>query len=359
MQLKTLYKISAKTSAKQVMNIKSEGNTFVVEWGQEGGKQQTRVTACKGKNIGKSNATSDEAQAKAEALAYHAKKIKSGYSTNPAAPTTVNLPMKVQTYAKHKKKVKFPCWESPKLNGVNATYKLTDTSLELLSRGGEQYPLIEQQMIPVMNIMKELNVRELNGEIYIHGESLQTITGAVKKYREMTDKLEFHIFDVPDIDMIYTSRHTIMEDIEETEFVKVVPVHLAVDHTHLDERHDKYVSEGYEGLIVRNQLGMYEHNTRSNDVFKLKKAVDAEFKVIDHAIDKNGHVVFVCETGDNTFKVKPKGTDAERTLMASMADKYHGAWLKVEYEMLSDDGIPLKPVGIMFRECDADGNPKE
>jgi len=33
MQLKTLYKISAKTSAKQVMNIKSEGNAFVVEWG--------------------------------------------------------------------------------------------------------------------------------------------------------------------------------------------------------------------------------------------------------------------------------------------------------------------------------------
>jgi len=269
--------------------------------------------------------------------------------------------MKVQTYAKHKKKVKFPCWESPKLNGVNATYKLTDTSLELLSRGGEQYPLIEQQMIPVMNIMKELNVRELNGEIYIHGESLQTITGAVKKYREMTDKLEFHIFDVPDIDMIYTSRHTIMEDIEETEFVKVVPVHLAVDHTHLDERHDKYVSEGYEGLIVRNQLGMYEHNTRSNDVFKLKKAVDAEFKVIDHAIDKNNEVVFtfITKNGEE-FKAKPKGERAFRQQLAIDGDDYLGTYLTVEYETLSDPprSVPLKPVAIAVRECDTQGNPK-
>lgn len=59
------------------------------------------------------------------------------------------------------------------------------------------------------------------------------------------------------------------------------------------------------------------------------------------------------------FKVKPKGTDAERKAMiVNFESQYLNQWYKIEYEMLSKDKIPLKPVGIGLRECDSLGEPK-
>ena len=365
MKLETLYK-TAKSGAIQVMNIEVINNIYTVTWGQKDGKMQTKDTTCKGKNIGKKNETTDAAQAQLEAIAYHAKKVKAGYSTDSTAPVTVSLPMKIQTYSKHFKKIIFPCYISPKLNGVNATYKLTGNTLELLSRGGEQYPLIDQQVDHIKRIMSDLGTDEINGEIYIHGEALQDITGAVKKYRDLSDKLVFHIFDLPNIAGNYADRAKAMYRIVDSNYVKVVPVFTASSHEHLDEIHDSYVDQGYEGLIARNSKGLYVHNTRSYDVQKLKKAVDEEFLVVNYDTDKNGHTVFVCQINTdnpdgtrNTFKVKLKGTNEERLTMTKVAFTLEGKWLKVEYEMLSKDGIPLKPVGIMFRECDTNGNPLE
>ncbi|MCD6434867.1 MAG: hypothetical protein J7L15_00540, partial [Clostridiales bacterium] len=81
--------------------------------------------------------------------------------------------------------------------------------------------------------------------------------------------------------------------------------------------------------------------------------------VIGYNIDKHSHPVWICTTGEHEFKVKKKGTSADRLCEASIADKYIGQWLKIEYETLSKDNKPLKPVGIAWRSCDADGNPTE
>lgn len=358
MKLETLYK-ETKTGAIQQYDITIENDTYTVTQGQVDGKKQDYVTVCEPKNVGRSNETTGADQALSEAQSKHAKKIKSGYTLDPSGAVLVKLPMKVQTYSKHMKKVIFPCFESPKLNGVNATYKWEDDTLVLKSRGGENYPLIDQHLDDMQMIMEQLEVDEINGEIYIHGEALQDITSAVKKYNELTPLLEFHIFDIPSYKSDYSTRKDVLINISDSDFVKVVPIAMASSHDELDEIHDHYVANGYEGLMVRNAKGLYVHNTRSNDVFKLKKAQDAEFQVCDYNLDKHGHVVFVCKAGDNTFKVKPKGTAESRLEMAAIAQSYIGQWLKVEFEMLSNDDIPLKPVGIMFRKVDANGEAME
>ena len=169
MKLVTLYK-ETKTGAIQQYDINTIDSTFVVTQGQVGGKMQEYPTICTPKNVGKKNETSGAAQAKSEALSKHAKKIKEGYTTDPSGAVNVRLPQKVQTYSKHMKKVVFPCYESPKLNGVNATYRWVNNTLELTSRGGEQFPLIDQQIDEVKRIMALIGTTELNGELYIHGE---------------------------------------------------------------------------------------------------------------------------------------------------------------------------------------------
>ena len=58
-------------------------------------------------------------------------------------------------------------------------------------------------------------------------------------------------------------------------------------------------------------------------------------------------------------KLKLKGTNEERLAMAANAGSYIGKYLTVEYEMLSKDGVPQKPVGQYFRQVDANGEASE
>jgi len=369
MQLPTLYKTSSK-GATQVLNMEIIGDTYTRTWGQVMGKMQSKSTTAKPKNIGRSNETTAAEQAIIEAKAVWAKKQKSGYSTSEEAPTTVNLPMKVNNYHKHKKKIIFPCYTSVKLNGVNAEYRLNGENLQLLSRGGEEYTIPPHQRSSVINLMHYLDTTSLNGEMYIHGEFLQDITAATKKHNDLTHKLVFHIFDFPEINGDYRTRceyayGKVANGTFLMEGITMINVGMATSHDELDAQHSQAVAAGYEGIIIRNSKGLYKYNTRSLDVFKYKLAQDAEFEVRSYGIDKNGHVVFTCwatsnHTGDkSTFKVKLRGTNEERLEMAANAADYIGKWLKVEYEMLSKDGVPQKPVGIMFRKVDANGEANE
>ena len=152
MKLERLYK-TAKTGATQIIDMEIIGDTYTRTWGQLDGKMQEKATIAKGKNIGKANESSPEAQAILEAEAVWTKKQKANYSTSPEAPVSVLLPMKVNEYKKHMKKVIFPCFTSTKLNGVNAEYRMVDGELKLLSRGGEEYPIPPHQRDSAVNLL--------------------------------------------------------------------------------------------------------------------------------------------------------------------------------------------------------------
>ena len=367
MKLPTLYKI-AKTGATQVFNIEANGDSYTVTWGQVNGKQQSKTTKCVGKNTGKANETSAIEQAVKEAQAVWDKKCKSNYSEDETAPVMQKLPMKVNDYTKHKKKIEFPCFTSVKLNGVNVEYRLIDGELKLLSRGGEEYPIPEHQREDAMKILKHLNTTSINGEMYKHGEHLQDIQSAVTKHNELTPELKFFVFDFPEVAGDYNTRCSLCyPGFTEIDVKTVFPilVSIAENEEDIEEDFKQVVEMGYEGLIIRNSKGLYEYNTRSLDVFKYKPVEDAEFEVRGFDFDKYGHAVFSCwksniHVGDKaSFKVKLKGTNEERLAMAANAKDYIGKWLKVEYETLSKDDIPLKPVGIMFRKVDENGEAAE
>ena len=375
MKLTRLYK-TASSGATQVIDMEIIGDTYTRTWGQLDGKMQTKATTAKGKNIGKANETTPEAQAIIEAEAVWVKKQKANYSTSIEAPVTVKLPMKVNVYQKHMKKLVFPVYTSVKLNGVNSEYRMVDRELKLLSRGGEEYPIPKHQEVQVRILMDHLGTTSLNGEMYHHGSFLQEIMAATKKHNDLTPSLQFCIFDFPEVEGTYQERCSSMyaKDAMPDVYTPALPfVHVGMANSHedLDAQHAEAVAAGYEGIMIRNADGLYEYNTRSLDVFKYKVAEDAEFVVTGFNIDKNGHAVFICdanycngtipsdEDAPREFKVKLKGTNEERLAMAAVADTYIGKFLKVEFEMLSLDGIPQKPVGIMFRKVDEHGEAAE
>lgn len=370
MILPTLYK-KTKVGALQICDITILNDTFTVTWGQHGGKLQSKTTTCVGVNIGKKNATTGAEQAVSEAKSKHAKKIKSGYVLDPSGELQVKLPQKVKAYIGNEHKIDFPAYSTPKLNGINATYWLKeDGSLSLTSRGGEEYPAIPHLEPQILKVMEKLSTDCLNGELYIHGQHLQDITSAVKKPKELSKRLEFSIFEMPNYGCTYKQRNIILNRLcvtNEEFFDNEAPdisVLTGVVVNNADEIEDHYnicMKLGLEGTVIYNAIAPYEFNTRSSHVYKYKKTQDSEFKIIGLDIDKNGHPVFHCEVStesDKLFKVKPKGTDSERKQIIEEFDElYLGKFYKVEYEVLSKDGVPLKPVGIGLRDCDNLGNP--
>ncbi len=365
-KLKRLYK-KGKTGAVMICDISVEGDTIQVLTGQLDGVQTPHSTKCYPKNEGKKNATTGEEQAQKEAKAKHAKKIKKGYVLDSSGEQTVRLPMRVKKYQDQKKNVIFPCWLSPKLNGVNGEVrtrkKMGGTDLDLYSRGGEMYPFLGQIYSEVLEVMRELKTETLNGEIYKHGMALQDITSAVVKPNQDTPGLGFYVFDIPDSTEEYRAKIVKLRGIQDRSNVKIIHAVEAKNHQEIDDYLELCLADGYEGIIVRNSTAVYEYNTQSSDVFKYKLPDDAEYQIVGYKIDKYGHAVFRCKIpdadGGHEFSVKMKGTSPERLRVAAIADTYIGQWLKVEFEVLSNDLKPLKPVGICLRKCDADGKPLE
>ena len=375
MTLPILYK-RTKTGATQTYQVSVDNNaTITVTQGQLNGKLTSYITdITEGKNIGKANETTPQQQAEFEAASKHAKKLKSGYTLSVEEELPVKLPQKVKNFKdllKSEKRLSalhFPCSVEAKLNGVNVIFRLENNVLSMYSRGGDEYPLPEHQIAPITNVMQKFNLTALSCEQYIHGEHLQNITSLVKKPKPGSEKLVAMIFDFPDSQSTYLAKTATKLLIASyihnpTNNGKFIGTGIVISQqvANLDDLYaynDEILKLGYEGIIVTNNDSIYQYNVRSSNAWKLKPVQDAEFEIVAYDKDKNGHLVLTCITqSEKTFKVKPRGTDEERNALVSIADSLPGQWLKVEYEVLSADGIPLKPVGILVRDCDSHGNP--
>ena len=355
MTLPTIYK-KTKTGAVQQCTISTSGDAITVTFGQVDGKQQSKTTICTSKNIGRSNATTGPQQAILEAKAKHQKKLDAGYSVDPSGELTVQLAMRVQTYQKVMNNVKFPCVVMTKYNGANGTFRNTDIE----SRNGKACPAIPHLDEEITQLRAFLKTTTLNGELFIEQTPLEDIMSAVKKTGKLSPSLEFRVFALPDSGLTFKEVADLLNTAPSGKYVKPCRSVTANSHEELVVLRDQAVAAGYEGIVIYNEDGEYEYNVRSSDVFKFKPVEDGEFKILSYETDNNGHPVFTCECKAGNFKVKPKGTAAQKLqIIADFYTKYLNQWYKVEFEMLSKRGIPLKPIGICLRNCDADGNPQE
>jgi len=356
--LPRLYK-QTKTGAIQICDISYQDDTYSVTFGQLDGKLQTNTTKCQATNVGRSNERTPTQQAEFEALADHKKKIKSGYSLTLDTPSEVTLPAKVKVYQDQLKNVNSTSFSTPKLNGVNGLYKRADRILTLYSRGGEVYPEIPHLTDLVHSTMDFLNCNELNGELYIHGEHLQDIQSAVKKPNQLSSRLTFNIFDIPDNNDIYKKRRDLLLSHPNGVHIKFLTGVECNSTEDIEAHYNLCISQGYEGTVIYNPTHIYKYNERSSDAFKYKKALDAEFLILGYELDKQGNPTLICQSEGGPFKVRPTGTKEYRQQLLLDMPNNIGKFYKVEYETLSKDKIPLKPVGICIRDCTPNGEPLE
>ena len=240
----------------------------------------SELTVCSPKNIGKSNATTAEEQAVLEAQAKWEKKIKSGYNEVLTKEKKFFQTMLAYERAKYEKLLfTVPTWVQPKLDGMRI-YQ----DEYLYSRTGEKVvscPHLEQGFL-----------RELDGELYNHSlrndfnelMSLARKTKPTASDLEKSKVLQLHTYDYPGLpNRVFSERHDALTRlVQEDDFggkIVLVPKYRVYTLEDIEQYHEQFLSEEYEGTMIRLDLGGYE-NKRSKQLLKYKNWQDAEWDII-------------------------------------------------------------------------------
>jgi len=380
MKFPTLYKKTS-TGAIQFWDIEAVNNCnltggypgVVTRYGQlnTDSPQLTADTVKRGKNVGKANETTPYEQACAEAQASHEKKRKTGYVESLESAQAGKLddlieggivPMLAHTFEKQGKKIKYPCYVQPKLDGIRCIAILKDRKCTLWSR--TRKPITSCPHI-IAEIEKHFVADiVLDGELYNpeFSDNFEHIVHLVRQEEPDAEHthVQYHIYDTVNKDPFKWRHSHIYKSFTignpDLKFLRMVETSQVEREENVSEYYHIHKSEGYEGSMLRNSESLYV-NKRSSDLIKVKEMQDAEFKItgIEEGRGKlTGHVgSFICVTESGEFfNAKMSGsTDRLREYFSN-----HALWknkeLTVQFQDLTSYGIPRFPVGLRIRESE-------
>ena len=179
----------------------------------------------------------------------------------------------------------------PKLDGVRCVF----TKDGAFSRTGKKFMNVKHIELALESFFEQHPNIVLDGELYNHKlkRDFEKIISLVRKQKPTdTDRLDaqhlvqFHCYDY--IDDRYDSYATrrdqlICSDIYDAQ-IKFVLAKRVYSYDEARELHATYLSEGYEGSIIRLD-GVYKHG-RSYDLMKFKDFSDTEATIIGYEVGK-------------------------------------------------------------------------
>lgn len=329
------------------------------------GKVTRREHPAKAKNVGRSNETTPLEQAQLELDSRAKKQLDKGYvrtQEEAKEPSTNTLGLLKPMLATALEKVKpgdidwTMASAQPKLDGHRALFK----DGVLYSRQGK---VIDLPHVTEAIKAAGLDHLHLDGELYLHGKTLQEISSLVKRHQEETKELVYHIYDV-------VADHPWRKRIHfaDSEGAKPdtwpgslcrVPHRLVRNFEELQEAHEQNLSNGYEGTMLRWGSAGYQDGKRSKHLLKMKNFQDDEFEIVgaERGVPylSSGGVfevpVWVLDAGNGrTFTATAQGNMQEKNALWETRNEHIGKKLTVKYHYLSKDGIPQLPVALRFRE---------
>jgi ATP-dependent DNA ligase len=344
---------------------------IVTKHGITDGKMQTEQRLVKGKNEGRANATTAFEQGVREARKKWENKKKAGYHEQIGkASVKVLLPMLAKQYDQCKHCIQIPYAIQPKFDGMRAFLYLTsDGEPKLVSRLGNPIETTSH----INEEVKQLKILKpgvyLDGELFTFDYPFEELVGLLKTSENLSEeKLEklrhvkFYVFDMLDTNnkkMPFKERFkTVSALLEKFKPKTLASVETKVGNVFSEDVaikiRNKYIKQGYEGVMFRNLESEYGINKRSSDLIKFKKTLDAEYEIIGYEEAKGrdvGTPIFLLKTskGDQ-FSARPTGTLDSRKEMLKKVKSLIGKMATVEYQELSKKGVPRFPVLVRIRE---------
>ena len=264
-----------------------------------------------------------------------------------------------------------PVYIQPKLDGVRCLIKrvsdfpgqesLASFSVKAYSRTGKEFKNVRH----ITNALKGFFLHSpdvvLDGELYNHKlkNDFEKIISLVRKQKPTdTDRrdaqhlVQFHCYDYISAP-VYDSYKTRMHNLVTSNIYDAQIKYVHADRVHSYEAardfHAAYLSEGYEGSIIRLD-GLYKHG-RSYDLMKFKDFSDTEATIIGYELGKGkrtgtlGKFIMLDDEGV-TFGCPPgKGyTYKDLATMLSEIDSYVGKRATFTYFQRTNAGSYRHPL---------------
>lgn len=363
----------------QIWDLELEGNKYRVTSGMIDGKHHTNAwTECKGKNIGRANATTPEAQAHLEADALWNKKVREGYREKEADLLTTGIfePMLAKKYEDYAEELIYPLFSQPKLDGI----RCIATPRGTFTRSGKRHTTlahIEAALQPVFAKFPELT---LDGEAYAKklNKNFSRICSLIKRptpnpaeLAEVAAHISYYVYDCHTGDSKAPFRERVeflRDNLAGIPGIVLVETKCVATKEELDALYEKYLAEGQEGQIVRVD-DVYE-NKRSKYLLKRKTFDDAEFTIMGMEEGTGNRAGtcgamhfktpvggYICSNGKVTattgvaFKSNVKGTWEFVEDLWQNRKKYMGKQATVKYFGLTPgDKVPRFPYVIAIRD---------
>lgn len=250
---------------------------------------------------------------------------------------------------------KTPMYASRKLDGLRCLMTWNEDRCEVISisRGGENYDVSTEHIRhgeELTKFLKDNPTIILDGELYNHDKNLQWIsgTGRLKTFENRCLELEYWVYDIADETANFEDRLTILNELEfsNNSKVKIVEHVLLNGWNEIKKYHDKWVLEGFEGLVARKFDKPYCPGKRNSNWIKVKDYKEDTFKIIDYSEGlRPEDFCFILETkSGKSFEAKPIGTRAEKEEYINNMEDIIGRLGEVKYFNLSDKGIPTQTV---------------
>lgn len=274
-------------------------------------------------------------------------------------------------------KMPFPCYLQRKLDGIRCITKKPDETRQIImeSRKGTEFVGFDhiRSNICILFENSDLDLpRDLHfdGELYTDELPFEVLSGLVRQKKENKKtakedqvnmlRIQYHVYDVympSHPDATFEERlqvlNTVAHAIALNSPLKIVQTERANSYQEVKTKHDQYVAEGFEGIMLRDPIGTYESNKRSKFLQKYKEFMEEEFHIVGYhdgeGIDAE-LVIWECSLPDGrSFSVKPRGTHEYRRQLYEDAEQYVGQKLTVIFQEYSADGVPRFPVGKSVR----------
>lgn len=244
------------------------------------------------KNVGKANATSIEQQVVAEVNSMYVYQLNQGkyHASIDTIDSGANY-IECQLAEKFNmdRHNQYPYIAQPKLNGARGL----GVDRNLQTRNGKEIVSCPHINCDVRSFQEKFPDYILDGELYNHKlhDKFELLMTLIRKTKGVTEEhimeteenVFFYVYDViTPIEMTVEERIKFLEDNVYDKYPSI----RRVEHTvvnDIDETLsllDKYIADGYEGLMLRNKVSLYQ-NKRTHDLVKVKKFMDEEVTILD------------------------------------------------------------------------------
>jgi DNA ligase-1 len=280
----------------------------------------------------------------------------------------------------------YPLLASTKLDGIRCIFYKG----EILSRSLKQIQC--QQLrgrLEPLRRWSELNQVIFDGEIYSPKLSFQEITHFVMTQdlgdEELPEHLRFYCFDMLDgFDRPFELRNDIMEGLIGLHNQIAYPVEQreVISAKEVETYFEEVLSQGYEGLILRDPKGKYKFGrgtVKEGIIFKVKPFLELDAQVtgvvqatrVDELAEKTinelGRSVTSKKKDDRiliekasavtvhykgqSLKVTLALTDEEKIEVWKNRDTYIGRWIEYKYLAvgMKEGGLPRHPTSLRWR----------